>query len=191
MATNDIFDYNEDHEEVVEPDKSIIRNSFNDSQRVTLIPPATVTLGIERQAHSFATHNDEHNQAAVGNRQARKMSKKKEKSADFEYLHNLHNPSSPQKEDRHPQKRMKQPPKSQQMGPNSMSGQNAYENYQMSELRMSTGTRPPILQYTNTQSQTVKQEGGVHGGGGIGIDKKSFPYDEEEEEENNIDNMGK
>ncbi len=61
MPTNDIFDYNEDHEEVAEPDKSIIRNSFNDSQRVTLIPSATVTLGIERQAHSFTTHNDEHN----------------------------------------------------------------------------------------------------------------------------------
>jgi len=37
----------------------------------------------------------------------------------------------------------------------------------------------------------VKQDGGVHGGGGIGINKKSFPYDEEEEEENNIDNIGK
>ena len=37
----------------------------------------------------------------------------------------------------------------------------------------------------------MKQDGGVHGGGGIGINKKSFPYDEEEEEENNIDNIGK
>ena len=46
VSSNDIFDYNENHEEVVEPDKSIIGNSFNDSQRVNLIP--AVTLGIER-----------------------------------------------------------------------------------------------------------------------------------------------
>ena len=144
MPNNDIFDYNEDHEEVVEPDQSIIRNSFNDSQRVNLIPPAAVTLDIERQAHSFATHIDEN---IADTRETRKMSKKKEKSADFEYLHNMHEPS-PNNDDMdktHAQKRMKQPAKSQQMDPNSMSGQNAYENYHMSELRMSTGTRPPIL----------------------------------------------
>jgi hypothetical protein len=35
----------------------------------------------------------------------------------------------------------------------------------------------------------VKQEGGAQGGVGE-INKKSFPYDEEEEEERNIDNIG-